>query len=229
MKVLIVAKTRMGGGACVGAIALDDGRSLRLLDAHVDAHAGGGMHYAVGEVWEIDVAPAPRVVPPHTEDILVQSSRRLGKMHNLERFIEQQMPPVVGNVKMLFDGKLQRTGSGALYVAASSGLPGFSTTFWRPDRPLRRLETSYRIRYLYPAEDGDVTLAFVGFQEPPPELPAGALVRVSLTRPWRPADQPEEELRCYAQVSGWFEAVDEPTPLGAATPVTTAPVTTAPV
>ncbi|HHW88667.1 MAG TPA: DNA helicase RecQ, partial [Chloroflexi bacterium] len=47
--------------------------------------------------------------------------------------------------------------------------------------------------------------------------------------PWRPADQPEEELRCYAQVSGWFEAVDEPTPLGAATPVTTAPVTTAPV
>ena len=28
MKVLIVAKTRMGGGACIGAIALDDGRSL---------------------------------------------------------------------------------------------------------------------------------------------------------------------------------------------------------
>lgn len=212
MKVLIVAKTRMGGGACVGAIALDDGRSLRLLDAHVEAHAGGGMHYAVGEVWEIDTAPALHITLPHTEDILVQSSRRLGKMHNPARFIEQHMPPVIGSVNTLFDGKLQRTAAGALYVAASSELPGFSTTFWRPDRSLRRIETSHRIRYVYPAEHGDVTFAFVGFQAPPPEIPAGALVRISLARPWRPADQPEEELRCYAQVSGWLEAVDGEAP-----------------
>ncbi|HHY57980.1 MAG TPA: DNA helicase RecQ [Chloroflexi bacterium] len=222
MKVLIVATTRMGGGACVGAIALEDGRSLRLLDAHVDAHAGGGMHYAVGEVWEIDAVPAPHIAPPHTEDILVQSSRRLGAMHNPARFIEQHMPPVMGGVNRLFDGRLQRAGSGALYVAASSGLPGFSTTFWRPDRPLRRIETSYRIRYAYPTENGDVTLAFVGFQEPPPELPAGALLRVSLARPWRPTDRPEEELRCYAQLSGWFEAAAAAAPASEPLP-TTAP------
>jgi len=215
MKVLIVAKTRMGGGACVGAITLDEGRSVRLIDAHVEAHNGGGMHYAVGEVWEIDAAPAAQIEPPHTEDFIVQSSRRVRTMSNLARFVEQHMPPVTGAVNQLFDGKLQRTGSGALFVAASSGLPGFSTTFWRPDRPLRRVETSYRIRYVYPAEDGDLTLAFVGFQDPPTEIPAGALVRVSLARPWRPANHPEEELHCYAQLSGWLDAVAEDAPAGA--------------
>ncbi len=139
MKVLIVAKTRMGGGACVGAITVEEGRSVRLLDAHVDAHNGGGMHYAVGEVWEIDAAPAAHIEPPHTEDLLVQSSRRARAVLNPARFVEQHMPPATGGVDLLFDGKLRRTGSGALYVAASSGLPGHSTTFWRPDLPLRRI------------------------------------------------------------------------------------------
>jgi ATP-dependent DNA helicase RecQ len=161
MKVLIVAKTRMGGGACVGAITQEDGRSVRLLDAHVEAHAGGGMHYAVGEVWEIDAAPATHIAPPHTEDILVQSSRRTGARIAPVRFVEQHMPPIAGGVALLFDGKLQRTDSGALYTAASSGLPDFSTTFWRPDRPLRRIETGYRIRYIYPADNGGHARAYL--------------------------------------------------------------------
>ena len=209
MKVLIVAKTRMGGGACVGALALEDGRSLRLIDAHVEAHNGGGMHYAVGEVWEIDVAPAPRIEPPHTEDILVQSSRRIGRMSNPAAFVEKHMPPTTGGLETLFEGKLQRTAGGALFVAASSGLPGFSTCFWRPDRPLRRVETGYRIRYVYENENGEATLVFVGFQDPPAEIPAGTLLRISLTRPWRSPDRPDDELRCYAQLSGWLDAVEE--------------------
>lgn len=209
MKVLIVAKTRMGGGACVGAIALDDGRSLRLLDAHVEAHNGGGMHYAVGEVWEIDAAPAAQVAPPHTEDTLVQSSLRIGRMRNPAAVVEQHMPPAVGGVETIFEGTLQRMAGGALFVAASSGLPGFSTCFWRPDRPLRRVETAYRIRYVYESENGEATLVFVGFQDPPAEIPAGTLLRVSLTRPWRSPDRPDDELRCYAQLSGWLDTIDE--------------------
>ena len=209
MKVLIVAKTRMGGGACIGAIALDDGRSLRLIDAHVEAHRGGGMHYTVGEVWEIDAAPAVQTAPPHREDFIVQSSRRVGRMSNPAAFVAKQMPPATGGLEALFEGKLQRTAGGALFVAASSGLPGFSTCFWRPDRPLRRIETGYRIRYTYENERGEATLVFVGFQDPPAEIPAGTLVRISLTRPWRSADRPDDEPRCYAQVSGWLDAVAE--------------------
>ncbi|MFO7630921.1 MAG: DNA helicase RecQ [Caldilinea sp.] len=209
MKVLIVAKTRMGGGACVGGIALDDGRSVRLIDAHVEAHQGGGMHYAVGEVWEIDASPAAQAELPHSEDTIVQSSRRIGRMSNPAAFVEQHMPPAVGGVEALFEGRLRRTTGGALFVAASSGLPGFSTCFWRPDRPLRRVETGYRIRYVYPSDSGEATLVFVGFQDPPAEIPAGTMVRISLTRPWRPPERPDEEPRCYAQLSGWLDAVDE--------------------
>jgi ATP-dependent DNA helicase RecQ len=51
---------------------------------------------------------------------------------------------------------------------------------------------------------GGRTLTFVGFQEPIPEIPAGALLRVSLAHRWRPADRPEEEDRCFVQLSGWF-------------------------
>jgi len=211
MKVLIVAKTRMGGGACVGGIALEDGRSVRLIDAHVEAHNGGGMHYAIGEVWEIDATSAAQVEPPHSEDFVVQSSRRIGRMSNPAAFVEQHMPPAAGGLEKLFEGNLQHTAGGALFVAASSGLPGFSTCFWRPDRPLRRVETGYRIRYVYETDTGEATLVFVGFQDPPAEIPAGTLVRVSLARPWRSPDRPDDEPRCYAQLSGWIDNVEENT------------------
>src|SRR5262249_30308746 len=52
--------------------------------------------------------------------------------------------------------------------------------------------------------DGGRTLTFVGFQEPLEVIPAGTLLRVSLAHWWRPKDKPEEELRCYVQLSGWF-------------------------
>ena len=207
MKVLIVAKTRMGGGACIGGITLEEGRSVRLIDAHTDVHDGSGLQYNVGEVWEIEGRPADHVEPPHCEDFIVESSRRLGPMIHPAKFIERYMPPVIGGVETLFEGKLQRSASGALYVAASSGLPGFSTCFWRPDRPLYRVETAHRLRYVYATENFKATLVFVGFQEPPDEIPAGTLLRVSLSRPWRPADRPDEERRCYVQLSGWIDSL----------------------
>lgn len=59
MKVLIVAKTRQGGGACIGGITFE-GQSVRLIapDAATNEHVG--LEYQVGEVWEIEAAPPPR-------------------------------------------------------------------------------------------------------------------------------------------------------------------------
>ncbi|MBE2236297.1 MAG: DNA helicase RecQ [Caldilineaceae bacterium] len=208
MNVLVVAKTRMGAGACVGGIALDDGRSVRLIDAHVDVHHRGNLHYAVGEIWEIETTAA-EIVPPHVEDVIVQSSRRVGRQRHVIALIEQHRPVVSGGIERLFDGRLQRSSSGALYVADASGLPAFSTGFWRPDRPLRRVESGRRIRYVYPGAQGDCTFVFVGFQDTIAEIPTGALLRVSLARRWRPDDKPDVELRCYAQLSGWFEVAAE--------------------
>ncbi len=205
MKVVIVAKTRQGSGACIGGITFE-GRSVRLCvpDAAHTNHAG--MEYAVGDVWDIEGSPPPDLMAPHVENIIVTSKRRLGQMSNLPVFIERHMPPHVGSVDSLYDGVLQSTASGALYVAAASGVPGRSTLFWRPDRALTREDTSRRIRYRYPTPDGGRTLTFVGFQEPPPEIAAGTLLRVSLAHWWRGEDSAADEMRCYVQLSGWFEA-----------------------
>ncbi len=204
MKVLIVAKTRHGGGACIGGITLDEGRSVRLIAADAVFNEHAGLEYAVGEVWEVDAAPAEHVIPPHVENIIVRSKRRLAIMNAPERFIETHMPPVSGEVSLLYDGLIQAAQSGALYIAERTGIPPFSTNFWRPDQPLQRTDDSKRIRYRYPTADGGRTLTFVGFQEPIATIPAGALVRVSLAHWWRPEADHTGEQRCYVQLSGWF-------------------------
>ncbi len=96
MKVLIVAKTRMGGGACVGAITVEEGRSVRLLDAHVDAHNGGGMHYAVGEVWEIDDRSRRKLCRRTRKTSLCRAAAAPVAGLMWRPFVEQHMPPAAG-------------------------------------------------------------------------------------------------------------------------------------
>ena len=204
MKVLIVAKTRHGSGACIGGITLDEGRSVRLIAADAAFNEHVGLEYNVGEVWEVDATPAEHVIPPHVENIIVRSKCRLAAMSAPERFIETHMPPVTGGANLLYAGLTQAARTGALYIAERTGIPPFSTTFWRPDQPLQMTDDSKRIRYRYPTPDGGRTLTFVGFQEPIATIPAGTLVRVSLAHWWRPEDDHTGELRCYVQLSGWF-------------------------
>ena len=203
MKVLIVAKTRMGGGACIGAIT-EDGKSVRLMPYNADPHDGANREYNVGDIWEIDSTPAVNLTPPHTEDITVKEKHLLGTANNLIDTIEQFMPPEFGGPNVLYEGLLRSAESGALYVAETSGIPPYSTTFWRPNKPLERDTEGRRVRYRYPAQNGDRILTFVGYQEPLETIPRGTLLRVSLAHPWRPKDKPNDELRCHAQISGWF-------------------------
>ena len=205
MKVLIVAKTRHGSGACIGGITLDEGRSVRLIAADAAFNEHVGLEYTVGEVWEVDASPAEHVIPPHVENIVVRSKSRLAAMSAPELFIETHMSPCAGATSALYGGLTQVARTGALYIAERTGIPPFSTTFWRPDQPLQMTDDSKRIRYRYPTPGGGGrTLTFVGFQEPIATIPAGALVRVSLAHWWRPEDDHTGELRCYVQLSGWF-------------------------
>ena len=203
MKVLIVAKTRQGSGACIGGITFE-GRSVRLIapDAGFNEHVG--LEYQVGDVWELDASPVEQTIPPHIENILVRAKKRLGAMDTPEEFIAAHMPPFSGGVEGLYQGLAQATPTGALFIAQRTGIPPFSTMFWQPDQPLHRDETAKRIRYRYPCPDDGRTLTFVGFQEPIEVIPAGALVRVSLAHWWRPDTDPAAELRCFVQLSGWF-------------------------
>jgi ATP-dependent DNA helicase RecQ len=203
MKVIIVAKTRRGGGACVGGIT-EDGRSVRLVAADAATNERAGLEYNVNEVWDVESRPDVNVLPPHIENIIVLRARRLKKSPHTISIIRRYLPPVTGATDVLFGGLAQASMGGALYLSEGTGLPGFSTQFWVPDQPLQLDFEGKRIRYRYPTPEGGRTLTFVGFQEPVEVLPAGTLLRVSLAHWWRPKEKPDEELRCFVQLSGWF-------------------------
>ncbi|MCI0398536.1 MAG: DNA helicase RecQ [Chloroflexi bacterium] len=205
MKVVIVAKTRMGSGACIGGITFD-GRSVRLVAADQETNDHFNMEYNVGDVWDVDAVPAETIIPPHVENMVVHQKRRLPPLGNVTAFAERHMPPRQGGPDVLYEGLAQATSTGAMYIAEATGIPSCSTLFWRPDRPLVRDDEGKRIRYRYPMADGGRTLTFVGFQEPIDEIPAGTLLRVSLAHWWRPPERPNQELRCHVQLSCWFLA-----------------------
>ena len=162
MKVLIVAKTRQGRGACIGGISFE-GRSVRLVAANAATDEQAGLEYEVGEVWEVEGKPATETVPPHVENFIVYRKRRLARMENVPAFIERHMPPKTGGPDALYEGLTRATKTGALYIAERVGVPPYSTMFWRPDLPLARDDDGKRIRYRYPTDDGGRTLTFVGF------------------------------------------------------------------
>ena len=206
MRVLIVAKTRMGSGACIGAIT-EIGESVRLIPFNADPHDGANREYEVGDIWEITAEPETSLIPPHNENIVVHKKSRLHTTRdtkNLISTIELLMPPKTGHPRELYEGLLQNTKSGRLHIAKQSGIPPYSTTFWRTDQPLTLDTEKQKLRYRYPTGNGGCTFTFGGFQEPPETIPAGTLLRVSLAHWWRPEDIPEVEERCYAQISGWF-------------------------
>jgi ATP-dependent DNA helicase RecQ len=202
MKVVIVAKTRMGSGACVGGITFE-GQSVRLIAPDAASNDRFNQEYCVGDVWDVEYT-IPPVTPPHVENIVVHDKVRLPPINDLAGFVEQYMPAHEGGPSVLFEGLARPNSSGALYIAERWGIPSFSTMFWRPDQPLQQDLSAKRIRYCYPTPAGGRTLTFVGYQEPLEEIPAGALLRVSLAHWWRPEDQPDAELRCYVQLSGWI-------------------------
>ena len=206
MRVLIVAKTRMGGGACIGAIT-ETGDSVRLIPYNADPHDGANREYEIGDIWEISAEPETSLISPHNENIVVREKQRLHTTtdtKDLVSAIELLMPPKIGDPHELYDGSLKATSSGSLYAPAVGDVPAYSTMFWRPDQPLTRDVEGRRIRYRYPTENGGCTLTFVGFQEPLETIPVNMLLRVSLAHRWRPKDQPDAEERHYAQISGWF-------------------------
>jgi ATP-dependent DNA helicase RecQ len=210
IRVLIVAKTRRGNGACVGAIS-SDGRSLRLIPAAAPPNARLNEEYTVGDWWEIQARPDSGLTPPHTENVLVVRADQVGTMTDPRALICALMPPAAGGLDVLFEGRLQVAASGALYIDHAGGVPTHSTMFWLADRPLTRECQAKRIHYRYPGVEGG-SLAYVGFQEPVDTLPAGTLLRVSLAHWWRPPDDPGAGLRCYAQLSGWFTPPEPPRP-----------------
>ena len=76
MKVLIVSKTHMNTGVCVGGITFD-GRFVRLLDNN-GHNQSDDCPFKINEAYDITFIEKQNPTPPHIEDILVQSSKYVG-------------------------------------------------------------------------------------------------------------------------------------------------------
>jgi len=203
MDVIIVSKTHMANGVCVGGV-LGTGRFVRLLNPQ-GYNQDQDTPFEVGEVYTITFSEKGHLTAPHVEDILVNTARYKFKFASMEKLVEYltvQLKVKIwkGSTEVLFDGKLQWTTSGSGYVSDCDSLPRNSVGFWLPDKNLSRGDFKEKVRYSYPIRWRNIP--FVGFQEPVEVIPANTLVRVSLARWWAP--EGVEEKRCYLQISGWY-------------------------
>lgn len=207
MDVIIVSKTHMSNAACVGGV-LANGRFVRLLDS-TGHNQDPNTKLEIGDVYTITFSERHDKIPPHTEDILLNSlvyKFSFPSIDDMVDYLTKNLNVKIwrGSTEILFDGKLQWTDGGSGYISESGEIPNNSVGFWIPDKNLVRKDFKERVRYSYPIRWRNIP--FVGFQNPVDIIPAGTLVRVSLARWWSPN---EDEERCYLQLSGWYQLPEQ--------------------
>lgn len=205
MNVLIVAKTHLTVGVCIGALA-ENGRFLRLMD-ETGAHQPFNCPYEIKQVWELTLRKANNIKPPHVEDVKVlhkEYKRTLVNGRTMYQVLEKCKVKIwKGNPDVLFDGNLLWTAKGSGYLTRQGAIPDNSVGFWIPDRDLVMYQVYEKIRYRYPSPRGLRSLPYVGFEKPAELIPAGTVLRVSLARWWDKEGENEE--RCSLQLSGWYD------------------------
>jgi hypothetical protein len=201
MRVLIVAKTHMQKYACVGGVSLDPDHSVRLMQADGSPQPGD-TPYEVGDLWQIECEVPARIRPPHVEDVNVLKARKVGEEAQVRRVLLQRIVPWRGAPNQAFEGLVRFTYHGHGYINEVMGVPGMSTGFWQPDKPLQKVFDK-KVYYRYQGSRGPCLLPYVGYAPAADLIPANALVRLSLARWWRQPDADVEE-RCYLQLSGWY-------------------------
>lgn len=208
-RVLIVAKTRMGGGyVCIGGWNIDTNESIRLLGPD-GWNQPANTPYDVGQIWELDFYRRVEIIPPHVEDVIVTREKYLSRSSNLREMLLQRVPVWHGSPTNLFDGLLNFE-SGRAYIDKTKSIPNCSTGYWQPEASLMLArhydKWDYQTKYLVTVGNNyyQVTLhiAYVGFAEPIQEIPANTLIRVSLARGSRKLENIKD--RCYLQISGWY-------------------------
>jgi hypothetical protein len=202
VRIVVVSRTRMRSGrVCVGAHDLETFRSLRLF-RHDNTYIEETADLAVGDLWEVTYRDRPRTEPPHVEDVIVaqEGARRVGRQSHLARLIAER-DVVWTSVAELFDGRLRFTEAGTAYVPADGPLPTRSTGYWRTDAALEHYIAYERPRYRWRGEGSLRTIAYVGVAEPAETIPAGTLVRLSLSHANQPPNGPNG---FWLQLSGWY-------------------------
>lgn len=203
MNVLIVAKTRMSSGYCVGGLVLENNRSVRLLP--VNGHnQPRSTQFEVGQIWDLSLQKVNDAKSPHTEDVRVLNQRYMRSVSNLSELLQGRVKIFSSTPHELFDGLIQFTGNGSGYISHTKGVCEYSTGFWKPERQLILTDDEGKVRYLYRHPYLNFRISYVGLDEAVETIEPNTLLRLSLARWWKP-DNVDIEERCYLQLSGWYK------------------------
>lgn len=199
-KVLIVSKTKMRNGVCVGGIDIERSDFVRLHTDH-GANLPEDAPYKIGEVWEMTLeSPWNPRNAPHIEDMMVMEANLISMVPNnlLSSKIQQTGVSITrGSINQTFDGHLKFTINGKGYVN-EDGIPSNSVALWITDSDLIPIEEYGKKFYRYQ----NIKIPYVGFQQVE-IIKSGTLIRLSLANWWAP-DDGDCEKRCYLQLSGWY-------------------------
>lgn len=199
--ILIVSKTQMQNGICVGGL---DITTLELVRLHNET--GGNLSfdepYEIGDIWALQIKTAWNVRPqPHIED---KQTTRIRKIKNIGvqgivNFIRSNnfgTRLTRGPIQDAFEGCLKFQGNKNFINREQ--IPSFSTQFWVADDDLIHSVQFNKHFYIYKG----VRIKFVGYQDPIQRIPAGTIIRLSLANWWNGDGSGED--RCYLQLSGWY-------------------------
>jgi hypothetical protein len=204
MRVLVAARTRMGGDrVCVGGIDTDSGRGVRLL-GRTGNFLSVDHEIRPGELWNVQCTPAPQLRPPHMENVFVTGGRRLDRIADMRAAIVDLLDPWECELDEIFDGRLSFRDSGRAFLGPEPPLIQYSTGFWIARQPLRLSKFEEKGRS-YWVPDGKCirNVTYVGMDDPSALIPRDALVRFALARWWAfPRDVGEE--CCSLMLSGWY-------------------------
>ena len=205
MRTLIVSKTKMQHGICVGGL-LPNGTNVRLLNAN-GYNQNTDCPYNIGDIWDLTYINRQNLTSPHSEDVLISKAIYVGHETNLLQVLNNHIGIEIwwGDPSTLFDNLIQWTGKGSGFIAQRTGVPNKSVGFFKAncDLILEDDRKHYKFQNASPFISTK-KLSYVGLQSPLDLIPRGTLIRVSLARWWKPEDVDLEE-RCYAQLSGWYD------------------------
>lgn len=193
-KVIILTRTLMAGGVCVGAYDADNDRMLRLLDNNA-GRLDGESPYVIGETYSMTYATRHNLAVPHIEDVAVYEAKRSGSLSSSQvRELASDLSSGQLRISELFQGRLQKNGS---WYATQDNPPEFSVQIVKTRIPLIKdgqhfkefgLGASGRVKYV-----GSTPIARL-----PAFIPQGAPIRYSLARFW---DKGDGIPRAYFQLS----------------------------
>jgi hypothetical protein len=207
MEVLILSKTIYGNTkVCVGGICISNKQFIRLLNQW-GHYQPADTHYNIGDIWDIEFTANPLRKEPHNEDVIIHTCKFIRRIYSLETYIKNMGVPIWrNNISNIFEGKILWQDNGKGYFSEKiKNYPSHSVGFWISDIDLKFSNRSY----IYDNNGVSRQMVYKGSQTELQIIPKGKLIRLSLAKWWKP-DNSDIELRCYLQLSGWYDDLAEP-------------------